>query len=87
MPPEERSGPGDFNFSPDSKEICYTAVTDKVEAISTNGDLFTVPVAGGESKRITTQPGFDGNPVYSPTAITLPTTPNSPPPMSPTGGG
>jgi dipeptidyl aminopeptidase/acylaminoacyl peptidase len=66
VPPEERSGPGDFNFSPDSKEICYTAVTDKVEAISTNADLFTVPVAGGESKRITTQPGFDGNPVYSP---------------------
>jgi dipeptidyl aminopeptidase/acylaminoacyl peptidase len=66
VPPEERSGPGDFNFSPDSKEICFTAVTDKVEAISTNGDLFLVPVAGGESKRITTQQGFDGNPVYSP---------------------
>ncbi len=66
VPPEERSGPSDFNFSSDSKEICYTAVTDKVEAISTNGDLFLVPVAGGESKRITTQPGFDGNPVYSP---------------------
>jgi dipeptidyl aminopeptidase/acylaminoacyl peptidase len=37
-----------------------------MEAISTNGDLFIVPVAGGEAKRITTQPGFDGNPVYSP---------------------
>jgi dipeptidyl aminopeptidase/acylaminoacyl peptidase len=66
VPPEERSGPGDFNFSPDGAEICYTAVTDKVEAISTNADLFLVPVAGGPSKRITTQPGFDGNPVYSP---------------------
>jgi dipeptidyl aminopeptidase/acylaminoacyl peptidase len=66
VPPEERGGPGDFNFSPDSKEICYTAVTDKVEATSTNADLFLVPVAGGESKRITTQTGFDGNPVYSP---------------------
>jgi dipeptidyl aminopeptidase/acylaminoacyl peptidase len=66
VPPDERSGPGDFNFSPDSKELCYTAVTDKIEAISTNGDLFLVPVAGGKSKRITTQPGFDGNPVYSP---------------------
>jgi len=66
VPPDERSGPGDFNFSPDSKEICFTAVTDKMEAISTNADLFLVPVAGGESKRITTQPGFDGNPVYSP---------------------
>src|SRR5260370_27505120 len=36
-----------------------------MEAISTNGDLFIVPVAGGEAKRITTQPGFDGHPVYS----------------------
>jgi dipeptidyl aminopeptidase/acylaminoacyl peptidase len=61
-----RGDENDINFSPDGKEICYTAVTDKVEAISTNGDLFLVPVAGGESKRITTQPGFDGNPVYSP---------------------
>jgi len=66
VPPDERGGPGDINFSPDSKEICFTAVTDKMEAISTNGDLFTVPVSGGEIKRITTQPGFDGAPVYSP---------------------
>ena len=67
VPPSgERGGLGDINFSPDSKEICFTAVTDKVEAISTNGDLFVVPVAGGEPKRITTQLGFDGNPVYSP---------------------
>ena len=66
VPPDQRGGPGDLNFSPDSKEICFTAVTDPVEAISTNGDLFTVPVAGGEIKRITTQPGFDGEPVYSP---------------------
>jgi dipeptidyl aminopeptidase/acylaminoacyl peptidase len=66
VPPEERGGPADISFSPDSAEICYTAVTDKMEATSTNADLFLVPVAGGESKRITTQPGFDGGPVYSP---------------------
>ncbi|HTP69070.1 MAG TPA: S9 family peptidase [Dongiaceae bacterium] len=66
VPPEERGGAADFNFSPDSKELCFTAVTDKVEAISTNADLFLVPVSGGEPKRITTQQGFDGNPVYSP---------------------
>ena len=66
VPPDERGGPGDINFSPDSKEICFTAVTDKMEAISTNGDLFTVPVAGGDIKRITTEQGFDGEPVYSP---------------------
>lgn len=66
VPPDERSGPGDIAFSPDSKEICFVAVTDKVEAISTNGDLFTVPAAGGEAKRITTSQGFDGGPAYSP---------------------
>src|SRR5260221_9126682 len=66
VPPDERGGPGDINFSPDSKEMCFTAVTDKMEAISTNADLFIIPVAGGEPKRITTQQGFDGNPVYSP---------------------
>ncbi|HZV59294.1 MAG TPA: S9 family peptidase [Candidatus Eremiobacteraceae bacterium] len=65
VPPDERSGPEDIAFSPDSQEICFTAVTDKVEAISTNGDLFTVSTSGGEPKRITTNPGFDGDPAYS----------------------
>jgi dipeptidyl aminopeptidase/acylaminoacyl peptidase len=65
IPPNERGGPADINFSPDSREICFTAVTDKVEATSTNGDLFVLPIAGGEPKRITKNPGFDGNPVYS----------------------
>jgi len=66
VPPDQRGGPEDLNFSPNSKEICFTAVTDPVEAISTNGDLFVVPVTGGEAKRITTQKGFDGEPTYSP---------------------
>ena len=66
VPPDERGSPADIAFSPDSKELCFTAVTDKMEAISTNADLFLVPAAGGEIKRITTQPGFDGNPTYSP---------------------
>jgi dipeptidyl aminopeptidase/acylaminoacyl peptidase len=66
IPPDERGEVSDFAFSPDGKEICYTAVPDKMEAISTNGELFVVPVAGGEPKKITSNPGFDGNPVYSP---------------------
>jgi dipeptidyl aminopeptidase/acylaminoacyl peptidase len=66
VPPDERGGPDDIDFSPDGKEICFTAVPDKVEALSTNGELFVVPVSGGEPKQITTNPGFDGNPVYSP---------------------
>ena len=66
IPPDERGDVSDFAFAPDSKEICYTAVPDKVEAISTNGELFLVPASGGEPKKITSNPGFDGNPVYSP---------------------
>src|ERR1700731_1729771 len=66
VPPDERGGEEDVNFSPDGKEICFTAVPDKVEALSTNGELFIEPVSGGEAKKITTNPGFDGNPVYSP---------------------
>ena len=66
VPPDERGGPDDINFSPNGKEICFTAVPDKVEALSTNGELFIVPITGGEAKKITTNAGFDGNPVYSP---------------------
>ena len=66
VPPDERGDANDFNFSPDSKELCFTAVADRPEAISTNGDLFLVPTSGGEPKRITSNPGFDGHPTYSP---------------------
>ena len=66
VPPDERGSPEDLNFSPDGKEICFTAVADKIEALSTNADLFVVPLAGGEPRQITKNPGFDGNPVYSP---------------------
>src|SRR5690348_4531333 len=66
VPPDERGDAQDIAFSPDSREICFTAVTDRPEATSTNGDLFTVALSGGEPRRITTNPGFDGHPVYSP---------------------
>jgi dipeptidyl aminopeptidase/acylaminoacyl peptidase len=66
VPPDERGSADDINYSPDGKELCFTAVTDKVEATSTNGDLFLVSVAGGEPKRVTNNPGFDGAPAYSP---------------------
>jgi dipeptidyl aminopeptidase/acylaminoacyl peptidase len=67
VPPFSQGGPDELAFSPDGKEICFTANTDKDAAISTNGDLFIVPVDGSAApKRITTNPGFDGGPVYSP---------------------
>ena len=67
VPPFNEGAPEAIAFSPDGRELCYTANTDKDEALSTNGDLFTVDVAGGsEPKRITTNPGNDWGPQYSP---------------------
>ncbi|HMK20804.1 MAG TPA: hypothetical protein VK466_00630, partial [Terriglobales bacterium] len=37
-------GQDDYAFSPDGQELCYTSNHDKVEATSTNNDLWTVPV-------------------------------------------
>lgn len=67
VPPFNLGAPEAIAFSPDSQEICFTANTDKDEAISTNGDLFTVPIAGAtQPKRITTNKGDDWGPAYSP---------------------
>lgn len=66
-PPFSLGGPPDYAFSPDSKEIAFAANSDKDEARSTNGDIFVVPVAGGEPRRITADnPANDLSPVYSP---------------------
>lgn len=56
-----------FNFSPDSKELCYVSNhTDHPEA-NTNADLFLVPVTGGKAVNITKgNEAWDGSPVYSP---------------------
>jgi dipeptidyl aminopeptidase/acylaminoacyl peptidase len=67
VPPFNMDNPEAIAFSPDSRELCFTANTDKDQARSTNGDLFTVQVSGlGEPKRITTNPGNDWGPGYSP---------------------
>jgi dipeptidyl aminopeptidase/acylaminoacyl peptidase len=67
VPPFSLDGAEAIGFSPDSQELCFTANTDKDEALSTNGDLFTVPVSGAtEPKRIITNPGDDWGPAYSP---------------------
>src|SRR6185295_2267469 len=71
VPPREREGPHPIAFAPDSKTLCFTAVADRVEAVSTNGDLFEVDVAGGSPKKLTTNPGFDGAPAYSPDGKTI----------------
>jgi dipeptidyl aminopeptidase/acylaminoacyl peptidase len=66
-PPFSLGGPVDYSFSPDSRELAFARNTDKVEATSTNGDIFIVPVAGGEARRITgANKGADLSPQYSP---------------------
>jgi dipeptidyl aminopeptidase/acylaminoacyl peptidase len=70
-------GQDNYAFSPDGQEICYTSNHDKVEAASTNNDLWLVPVsvgAGGspaqvlaQTKNITADnPASDSTPLYSP---------------------
>jgi len=67
VPPFSLGDPTAFDFAPDSSEIVFARNTDKVEATSTNNDLFIVPAGGGEAKRITgSNPGSDTTPRYSP---------------------
>ncbi|MBC7910426.1 MAG: S9 family peptidase [Pyrinomonadaceae bacterium] len=66
-PPFSLGGPSDYAFSPDSKELAFARNTDKVEAISTNSDIFVASVTGGEAQRITgDNKGYDLSPQYSP---------------------
>ncbi len=65
---ETFSGGIDFCFSPDGREIAYTATPfpSREESWSTNHDIYTVPVGGGTPKQLTTNPAADGFPRYSP---------------------
>ncbi|HXD32643.1 MAG TPA: S9 family peptidase [Pyrinomonadaceae bacterium] len=64
-PPYAASGI-DIGFSPDSNEIAYVRNPDKVEAISTNSDIYTVSLSGGSPKNITAaNGGYDVGPIYT----------------------
>jgi dipeptidyl aminopeptidase/acylaminoacyl peptidase len=65
-PPFSLGGPDNYAFSPDGKEICFASVRDAHEERSTNVDLFIVNLLTGETKKITTNPAYDGSPLYSP---------------------
>jgi dipeptidyl aminopeptidase/acylaminoacyl peptidase len=66
VPPFSLGGQDQYQFSPDGKEVAYSSNIDEVQATSTNSDIFLVPVAGGTPKKITTNPGSDSTPRYSP---------------------
>lgn len=66
VPPFSLGGPDDYDVSPDGKEVCYSMNADPVPAVSTNSDLYVVSIAGGEARKITSTPGADSSPKYSP---------------------
>ncbi len=66
VPTFSLGGPDDFVISPESTEVAYVSNLDPDRALSTNTDIFTVPIGGGEAKRLTVGPGGDVSPLYSP---------------------
>jgi dipeptidyl aminopeptidase/acylaminoacyl peptidase len=66
-PTFQLGGDPGYAFSPDGKELCFVSNHDPDPESSTNADLWVVAVSGGEPKNLTAgNPGFDGNPQYSP---------------------
>ena len=56
-----------YNFSPDSKQLCFVSKHVAHPEASTNADLFIVPVTGGKAVDITkSNKAWDGWPIYSP---------------------
>jgi dipeptidyl aminopeptidase/acylaminoacyl peptidase len=66
VPPFHLGGQDMYAISPDGQEVAYTSNIDEVEATSTNNEIFIVPIAGGAPKKISTSPGADTTPLYSP---------------------
>jgi dipeptidyl aminopeptidase/acylaminoacyl peptidase len=66
VPPFSLGGQDMYAISPDGQELAYTSNIDEVEATSTNNEIFIVPISGGTPKKISTSPGADTTPLYSP---------------------
>ena len=66
-PPYAAATGVDYAFSPDGKELAYVRNPDKVEAISTNSDIFVIPFSeSGPSNNITiNNHGYDVGPIYT----------------------
>src|SRR5262249_6983735 len=72
VPPFHLGGQDMYAISPDGKELAYTSNIDEVGATSTNNEIFVVPMngdkgkSGTDPKKISTSPGSDSTPLYSP---------------------
>lgn len=66
-PPYGASSGVDYTFSPDGSSIVFLRNPDKVEAISTNSDVYIAPLNGGSPRNITAgMNGYDASPTYTP---------------------
>jgi dipeptidyl aminopeptidase/acylaminoacyl peptidase len=66
VPPFNLGGQDMYAISPDGQELAYTSNIDEVEATSTNNEIFVVPISAGTPEKISTSPGADTTPLYSP---------------------
>ena len=55
-----------MRFRRTARKSLYASNVDEVEATSTNNEIFVVPISGGAPKKISTSPGADTTPLYSP---------------------
>ncbi len=71
-PPAPFGGSSDYAWSPDGKELAFTAEPAQGAAWTTNTDIWVVPIDGGEPKNLTeSNKGADGQPAYSADGIWL----------------
>ncbi len=66
-PPFSLGGAVDYDLSPDGKTLLFASNHDPVEAISTNGDIWEMTLAGGATRCLSCDnKAYDGTPRYSP---------------------
>ena len=66
-PPYGASSGVDYAFSPDSKEIAFLRNPDRVEAVSTNSDIYVANVDTRNARNITqSNRGYEFSPAYTP---------------------
>jgi dipeptidyl aminopeptidase/acylaminoacyl peptidase len=66
-PPYAASSGIDYAFSPDSREVAFLKNPEKVEATSTNSDVFIASLNDRSAKNITVNNrGYDASPIYTP---------------------
>src|SRR5258706_7993324 len=66
VPTIATSGDGDVAVSPDGREVAVAMHGDSVVADNTNVDVYALSPDGGAMRAITTAPGADNTPRYSP---------------------